>query len=232
MLNINQHSPVIDENLLAGLYKVQAGDAPHQTEPRVVENVRLAIWFKTVTNLTNIASTKIISSPTEWSDPDLVSEGCAVALQVGHAVRQVDIIFFVQSHLVRRRLLPVPPRPDLHPVVEADDGAGLDVRPGKESLASILDPALSHLHKYCLVRVPGVRVGAEQGRGGEVLGEALAGLAEADQGGRDGGVDQSEEVLHLALPARHQLAVGEGPEEAGPAVRVEIELEHRHQQSD
>ena len=51
-----QHPPVIDENLLAGLYEVQAGDAPDQPEPRVVEHVRLAVWFKTVTNLTNSAA--------------------------------------------------------------------------------------------------------------------------------------------------------------------------------
>ena len=156
-----------------------------------------------------------------------MSQGGAVALQTGHAVRQVDIILLVQRHLVGRRLLPVPARPDLHPVVEADDGAGLDVGPGKQSLASIFDPALSHLNKYGLVRVPGVRVGAEDRPGGEVLREAGGGrLAETDQGGGDAGVDESDEVLHLALLGRHQLAVGEGPEEAGPAVRVEIELQH------
>ena len=74
----------------------------------------------------------------------LVSQGGAVALQAGHAVRDVlsillsdspvgnyvdnyYVVVLVQQHLVRCRLLPVPLRPDLHPVIEADDGAGLDV---------------------------------------------------------------------------------------------------------
>ena len=47
--------------------------------------------------------------------------------------------------------------PHLEPIVEADDGAGLDVCPGKQSLASILDAALPHLDKYRLIRVREVR---------------------------------------------------------------------------
>ena len=154
-----------------------------------------------------------------------MSEGGTVALQAGHTVRQVDVILLVQSHLVRRRLLPVPLRPDLHPVVEAEDGAGLDVCPGKQSLASVFDPALSHLNKDGLIRVPEVRVGAEDSPVGEVVCEGGVGLAETDERGGDAGVDQSDEVLHLTLHGRHQLAVAEGAQEAGPAVWVEIQLE-------
>ena len=166
---------------------------------------------------------RTLSTTCDWTD--LVAQGGAVALQTGHAVRQVEIVLLVQRHLVGGRLLPVPLRPHLHPVVEADDGAGLDVRPGKQSLPGVLDPALLHLHKDGLVGVPGLGVRAEHGPAGGVLGEGGAGGAGADQRDGDGGVDQGQEVLHLTLPGRHQLAVAEGPEETRPAVRVEIELE-------
>ena len=45
----------------------------------------------------------------------------------------------------------------LEPVVEADDGALLDVGPGEQALARVPDPALPHLHEDRLVGVGEVR---------------------------------------------------------------------------
>ena len=45
----------------------------------------------------------------------------------------------------------------LDPVVEADDGPLLYVGLGKQALAGVLNAALPHLNKYCLIRVWKVR---------------------------------------------------------------------------
>ena len=56
---------------------------------------------------------------------------------------------------------------------------------------------------------------------GLVLTHCAAG--QADQGHGDAAVDESQEVVQLTLDGRHQLTVVEGPQEASPAVRVEVE---------
>ena len=133
---------------MTGLYKVEAGYTPDQSKPRVEEDVCLAVWFEAVTDLARHVSLNVLVTAEVCRcgllTGHLVSQGGAVALQAGHAVRDVlsillsdspvgnyvdnyYVVVLVQQHLVRCRLLPVPLRPDLHPVIEADDGAGLDV---------------------------------------------------------------------------------------------------------
>ena len=57
----------------------------------------------------------------------LVSQSGTVAVEAGHVVGDVDVVALVQHHLVGGRSLPVPVRPHLHPVVEADDGPRVNI---------------------------------------------------------------------------------------------------------
>ena len=56
-----------------------------------------------------------------------MSQGGTVAVEAGHVVGDVDVVALVQHHLVGGRSLPVPVRPHLHPVVEADDGPRVNI---------------------------------------------------------------------------------------------------------
>ena len=78
---VSQIVTVVDQNLLPGLYKVKAGDAPYQAKPWVEEDVCLAVRLEAVAHLGE--SLRVLTvTLTEY----LVAQCGAVGLQTGHAV--------------------------------------------------------------------------------------------------------------------------------------------------